>query len=110
MRAQKVFCFVALVLMAASLVAVALDQGVPSRVDHRPGNCPICSWASSLSSSVVPIPVLPIESTAHSWTPQEPPPISWTGPPHRAFAARAPPPFPMENEAFLSARMLGGAR
>ena len=95
MRAQKVFCFVALVLMAASLVAVALDRSVFSPVDHRPGDCPICSWASSLSSSVVPVLVLPIESTAHSWTAQESPPISCAEPLYRAFAARAPPPIPI---------------
>jgi hypothetical protein len=94
MRAQKVVRIAALVLMAASLIAVALDETIFPGADHRPGNCPVCSWANSLSSSVVPVLVRPVESTPRSWMAQDPSPVFCNESPHRAFAARAPPTLP----------------
>jgi hypothetical protein len=91
MRAQRVFCIAALALMAASLVIVALDEAVFPGVDHRPGTCPICSWATSLASSVLPALVIPIEAALRWWMPPEPSSVFCEQLPRRLFFARGPP-------------------
>ncbi len=91
MRSQRIFCIAALVLMVTSLLAVALDQVIFPGEDHRPGNCPICSWANSLASSMLPALVVLIEVTARSWMAQEPPSTFCDQTPSRLFLARGPP-------------------
>jgi hypothetical protein len=91
MRAHKIVCIAALVILAVGLLAVALDDFILPGVDHRPSNCPICSWANSLASSVLPALVLPIEVTGCSWPPLEPPSVFADEPFCALFSARAPP-------------------
>lgn len=97
MRSRRLISIVALLLMAGSLAAVTLDRAVFPGVDHKPDHCPICNWASSLSSSIVPALVLPIELTARCWIAQELASLFSAASPLRAFAARAPPSRPRQE-------------
>lgn len=93
MHAHRVYCIAALVLMAASLLAVALDPVVLPDVEHKPGVCPICNWASSLASAAVPQVVLWVDQAHGYWTPNERPCVFSAALSARPFSARGPPAF-----------------
>lgn len=91
MHRHREYCIAALVLMAASLLMVALDRVVLPQVEHKPGSCPICSWANSLASAAVPPVVIWVVETHHCWTPNERPYVVCAACPSRPFFARGPP-------------------
>jgi len=72
MRLQKVFCVAALVLLIASLLLVATDGLVGHGTKHSPGNCPVCTWASALAVSQVPVVVTWSQCWVLRWAPRVP--------------------------------------
>jgi hypothetical protein len=91
MRLHKAFCIAALLLIVASLLLVATDGLWAHGAQHRAGNCPVCTWASSLAIAQVPPAVTWIESTLRCWTPPESTPVSCWEFLWRPFSARSPP-------------------
>lgn len=91
MRLHKVFCIAALLLIVASLLLVATDGLSTHGTQHRPGSCPVCTWASCLAVAEVPPVVTWIQSTVPCWTPREPIYIFCEEFLCRPFSARSPP-------------------
>jgi hypothetical protein len=91
MRLQKAICVAALGLIAASLLLVATDGLVGPVTKHIAGNCPVCTWASSLAVAQVPARVTWSESTVLSWAPRESAHVVCEESFYRPFSARAPP-------------------
>jgi hypothetical protein len=91
MSRPRVYCIGALVLLVASLLLVALDPILLPGVDHQAGNCPICSWAVGLASSVVPEAVSGIELVFGFWVSPDSPPAVVHQSASGLFQARAPP-------------------
>lgn len=91
MRPHKLLCVAALVLLVASLFLVATDGLAGPVAKHRPGNCPVCTWASSLAVAQIPACVTWVESTVLCWRPRESAHTVYEEVFHRPFSARAPP-------------------
>lgn len=92
MHAQRFFCLGALVLIASSLLLVALDRVVMPGTDHSSGECVICRFASCLTTTVMPPPVLLFGPTASvGWMQHELPRVAYAQLSHRPFSARSPP-------------------
>jgi hypothetical protein len=92
MRQQRLFCVLALVLIAASLLLVATDGLIAPATKHGPGNCPICTWASCLAVAQVPAIVAWIEQTVFHQAPHEPGLVFYAQFFCGSFSARSPPP------------------
>ncbi len=91
MRSHKLLCIAALVLMVASLLLVATDGLIGLAIKHSTGNCPVCTWASSLSVSQVPARLTWVPSEVLRWAPRE---ATWACCEDffwRPFSARSPP-------------------
>jgi hypothetical protein len=96
MQPQRLLCIVALLLLAASLVLVAADPILFPDTEHKPGECPICSWASCLATSLLPAVVLLIGHLSVSrWVLHAPARVWYAAFSHRPFSARSPPALPL---------------
>lgn len=92
MRPKKSLCIAALVLMVMSLALVSLDFVLsPGETSHKPGQCPVCSWAHHLASSVAPCIVVWTEDATRCWTPPDRISLVVTESFFECFSARAPP-------------------
>ena len=91
MRFHRAYCIAALVLLAASLLLVAIDGLAGPAEKHGPGNCPICTWASCLATAEVPERVLWTEPATLRWAPEDPVCVARAEFLWRPFSARSPP-------------------